>query len=262
MGAAGSVLDGVDVAKVSTKAASAQTSASSTNLSSSTFPVSLACWSNEHIKLPDQFQLHISYESLDFVNTTNGLPLVQFPFQNIICWGSNPNSFQFRVFDLENDDPEKRMHGIMISVNTRQGKAIEDATMATVQKLMVDINARAISQEEFSSLLNTVFDATNILAENWMEIINQFTVSGRLFLAKQGMELLIRVGKQAPFEKVELACLIYERMINKNSVQLIINTFDDEQERGNLIHRLKLNSSKVGVTAVVTNCAILPERLV
>lgn len=262
MGATGSVLEEAHVTKASTNSVSTKKSASTSSSPSITFPVSLAFWSNVHIKLPEQFLLRISYESLDFVNAASGLPLVQFPFQNIICWGSSLTNFQFKVFDLENDDPEKRTHGIMISVNTRQGKAIEDATMATVQKLMVDINARAISREEFSGLLNTVFDTNNMLAENWMEIVNQFTVGGRLFLAKQGMELLIRVGKEAPFEKVELACLIYERMINKNSVQLIINTFDDEQERGNLIHRLKLNSSKSGTTTAVTNCAILPEKLV
>ncbi len=60
------------------------------------------------------------------------------------------------------------------------------------------------------------------------------------------------------FERFELACLIFERMINKNSVQLLVNTFEDPQERENLIHRLKLNKDK---KVVVADCAILPEAV-
>jgi hypothetical protein len=121
-----------------------------------------------------------------------------------------------------------------------------------------------------------------------MAIIDQFTSGGRLFLAKQGMELLLRIGPRAPFEKVELACLIYDRMVNKNSVQLLINTFKDQQERDNLIHRLKLDQPQdnnnnnhqnalstsplrqlskgnsmgqsTGKITVVNDCMILPEK--
>jgi len=261
MGATASVVESSQSTNTAQKAATPKIDAGSNNLQAPVFPVSLAFWSNKHIALPNRFLLRIAYESLDFVcmddRTT---PIIQFPYQNIICWGSSLNNFQFKIFDLNNSDPEKRLLGMLISVYTNQGKAIEDATMSTVRKLMADINARAISKEEFACLLDVLFDANNLLAENWMEIINQFTIGGRLFLAKQAMELLIRVGSQAPFEKVELACLLYERMINKSSVQLIVNTFEDAQERDNLIHRLKLNINKYG-TVVVTTCAILPEVL-
>jgi hypothetical protein len=135
-------------------------------------------------------------------------------------------------------------------------------------------------------LLQSVFDVDNnsALRDNWLSTIDQFTSSGRLFLAKQGMELMVRISPLAPFDKFDLACLIYERMINKNSFQLIINTFEDKQERENLIHRLKLNLVSTNTTnagggsplktsanattvtgsnaptSVVADCAILPER--
>lgn len=222
------------------------------------FLVSLSFWPGNTISLPPQFKLRISYESLDFVRPEDNSPLVQFPFQNIICWGSSPQNFQFKVFDLEKSEIEKRDTGILISLKTNQGKMIEDATMSNVQNLMVDINQRAISKAEFAVLIAAVLDENNALRDNWMETINQFTSGGRLFLAKQGMEILTRVGQQAPFERFELACLIFERMINKNSIQLLINTFEDPQERENLIHRLKLNKDKKNV---VTDCAILPEAI-
>ena len=221
------------------------------------FVVSLAFWPSKTVKLPDTFKLRISYESLDFVTLEDETPIIQFPFQNIICWGSSYQNFQFKLFDLEKmDKNDDRDAGILISLKTTQGKIIEDTTMSTVQKLMVDINQRAISKQEFSQLIATIFDESGeTLKENWLQIIDQFTSSGRLFLAKQGMELLLRVGTAAPFEKFDLACLLYERIVNKDSFQLLINTFDDIHERENLIHRLKLNASEV-----VANCAIMPEK--
>ena len=219
-----------------------------------TFDVSLGFWPGRSVQLPDTFRLRVSYESLDFIRSENDEPLVQFPFQNIICWGSSRQNFQFKVFDFENTDPEKKDNGILISLKSTQGRLIEDATMSTVQKLMVDINLRAISKIEFAALQSTLFDENSQLREDWKTIINQFTTGGRLFLAKQGMELLIRVGNVAPFEKFDLACLLYEKIINKDSFQLLVNTFADELERDNLIHRLKLDKD------IVKTCAILPEK--
>jgi hypothetical protein len=124
---------------------------------------------------------------------------------------------------------------------------------------MVDINQRAISKQEFTALINALYDeGGETLKENWLQIVDQFTTGGRLFLAKQGMELLMRIGSLAPFEKFDLACLLYERIINQNSFQLLVNTFEDPQERENLIHRLKLNKNRV---EVVSNCVILPEKV-
>jgi hypothetical protein len=129
--------------------------------------------------------------------------------------------------------------GVLITVRTTQGKLIESATMSTVQKLMSDMKQRAISAGEFDILLATVIDGESRLNEDWMQVIDQFTAGGRKFIAKQGMELLRRIGPQAPFEKFDLACLIYERLLNKNSMQLVINTFEDPVERENLSHRIK-----------------------
>jgi hypothetical protein len=218
-----------------------------------TFDVALGFWPGKTITLPDYFRLRVSYESLDFIKMEDDSPLIQFPFQNIICWGSSRQNFQFKVFDFENTDVEKKDMGILISLKSTQGRLIEDATMSTVQKLMVDMNQYAISKVEFAALQGALFDEEN-LREDWKTTILQFTTGGRRFLAKQGMELLIRVGNVAPFEKFDLACVLYENIINKDSFQLLVNTFPDELERENLIHRLKLHSE------VVKNCTILPEK--
>jgi hypothetical protein len=225
-----------------------------------TFLVSIGFWPPNlpKVSLPPLFKLQISYESLDFVTQNSSVPIIQFPFQNIICWGSSTQTFQFKVFNTERSGDSQRENGILISVRTSEGKKIEDATMEMVQKLMVDMNQRAISKREFAILLDSIFEGdgnTQLeLREDWMMIIDQFTSSGRCFLAKQGMELLIKIGPLVPFEKFDLACLLYDRIINKNSFQLLVNTFEDAHDRENLVHRLQLNKANI-----VTTCAILPE---
>lgn len=226
-----------------------------TKIECPSYVVSLGFWPTKSIELPNQFKLRVSYESLDFLRTENDGPLIQFPFQNIICWGSSRQNFQFKVFDFSNTDQDKKDSGILISLKTTQGRMIEDSTMSMVRRLMEDMNHRAISKQEFQALLGTLFINESTLEENWLHTIDQFSSGGRLFLAKQGMELLIKIGALAPFEKFDLACLLYERIINKDSFQLLINTFQDELERDNLIHRLKLKDVKV-----VKDCKILPEK--
>jgi len=80
-----------------------------------------------------------------------------------------------------------------------------------------------------------------------------------MFLAKQGMELIQLIGPYAPFEKFDLACFLYERIMNKNSFQLILNLFEDEQEKDNIVHRLGLHKqNNLNNIRVVTNNSTTP----
>lgn len=203
-------------------------------------------------ELPQKFILHINYESIDFLNTETKTAIMQFPFQNIICWGSNSKVFRFNVFDYENTGKED----ISIILNTAYGSMIEDVTMGTVRQLMDDMEKKSISKEEFQELTSMLIDdKTNTLKEGWMKKINQFS-SGRAFLAKQCMDLIAFIAPLAPFEKFDLACLLYTRVLSKDSFQLVVNSFEDEIERDNLLHRLGLD--KEGSNNMVTNCKMLP----
>lgn len=77
------------------------------------------------------------------------------------------------------------------------------------------------------------------LQDDWFTTVTQFCVS-RCFLAKQAMELVQFVGPLAPFERIDLAEMLYSRILNKESFQLVVNAFEDRGERENLTHRLKL----------------------
>jgi hypothetical protein len=47
-----------------------------------------------------EFILRISYESIDFRDATNEDPLLQFPYQSILCWGHNHRSVRYIVLLL------------------------------------------------------------------------------------------------------------------------------------------------------------------
>ena len=81
--------------------------------------------------------------------------------------------------------------------------------------------------------------STAELKEDWLNIITQFSAS-RKFIAKQAMELVTFIGPLAPFERIDLAEMLYDRILNKESFQLVVNAFEDKEERENLGHRLKL----------------------
>jgi hypothetical protein len=236
--------------------------------SAPTFLVSLFLWKDKTVELPSVFKLKISFESLDFIGNDD-TPIIQFPFQTIICWGSSPQNFQFKVFNFEENavGNGKGDNSILISLKTSEGRIIEDVIMGTVQNLMKDMDGKvAINKEEFSTLVKCIFEeGGQDLKDNWLVLIDQFTCTGRYFLAKQGMELLTLVKPYAPFEKFDLACLLYNRIINKESYQLLVNCFEDEQERDNLIHRLRISSSGVNLAAtkeLSSKCKILPEKAI
>eukprot|EP01031_Cornospumella_fuschlensis_P026192 gene26192-31629_t len=243
MGAAGSVLNDEPPANRTNNSTGVKPK--TTTDDGPKFTVSLGHWPESTRVFPSSFTLRISAESLDFVELNTTTVIVQFPFQNILCWGSSPQNFQFKVFDSPSSTPSSssKNGGVLITLKTPQGKSIEAALMSTVQKLMADMNAQAISASEFSVLLTNILTPEGKLKENWLEVIDQFTMGDRRFLAKQGMELMFRVSPHAPFEKLDLACLIYERMLNKNAIQLLINTLEDPVERENLTMRIQAISA-------------------
>jgi hypothetical protein len=60
----------------------------------------------------------------------------------------------------------------------------------------------------------------------------------RALLARQAMDLVVLIGPIAPFEKFDVACLLYTNVLNKDSFNLVVNTFDDVADRQNLTHLL------------------------
>jgi len=196
-------------------------------------------------------KLKVAYESLDFVDKHTKVPFIQFPYQTILCWGSNEFSFTFKV-DADEEDYLSYSGEIgRISVKTSQGKLLETLIMATVRHLIADMEIKALSNKDFRTLVDSVV-SDGQLNDTWKTTIEQFAL-GRLFVAKQCIELLQLIRETTMFEKLDLACFLYEHIINKESFQLVINGFGESiEEKDNLIHRLGLNKkSKSFHTTVI-----------
>jgi hypothetical protein len=71
---------------------------------------------------------------------------------------------------------------------------------------------------------------------------------------------MLLIGPLAPFEKLDLACMLYTRILTTESFQLVVNTFQDKEERENLIHRLGIKPSGSELE-LVTDCRILPSHV-
>lgn len=127
--------------------AGTQTMPSSANKHvATTFNVSL-CFNTPLIRidLPPTFLLRISKESLDFVYSDSGLPIINFPYHSILCWNSDGSKFRFTLDDSGDitappSSAEKPQITHVIQLSTSKGKEIETNLMATIRYEMFYID--------------------------------------------------------------------------------------------------------------------------
>ncbi len=75
------------------------------------------------------------------------------------------------------------------------------------------------------------------------------------------MELIAAVGDKAPFDKIDMICLVYDRSLYKDTFQLVVNVIEDKQEKENIIRLLNLekkmekntNTKLVHQSSVISN---------
>lgn len=154
----------------------------------SAFIVKLEKWNSSQVNLlPSEFLYHVAKETVDFLDATSGVPILQFPVQNILRWGYNTHEriFQFDIFDWRSLHTGKKTNGIKILLSTGEGPIIERCMSEAVNKLMEDINSIALCKEDFEKLLNALFDVDYNLTSEWREVFTSFTTVARL-TAKQG----------------------------------------------------------------------------
>lgn len=106
--------------------------------------------------IPNEFLIKLAHESLDFISMDSKQPIIQFPYQSIICWGSSTATFQFDAFPGASAAVAE--NSIKICVKTAEGRLIDSTCMTKIRGLMVDIENKAISKEEFQALRNVILD--------------------------------------------------------------------------------------------------------
>ena len=86
--------------------------------------------------------------------------------------------------------------------------------------------------------------------------LKQFAAS-RCFTVHQGMDLM-KLSRQHrildSFEEMELAVWLWDNTLNRDSFQLIVNLFEDEGDRENLIFRIQSSGSKDKASAGLLQC--------
>ena len=90
-------------------------------------------------------------------------------------------------------------------------------------------------------------------ASTFFATLKQFAAS-RCFTVHQGVDLMKlarRHGILDSFEEMELAVWLWDNTLNRDSFQLIVNVFQEEDDRHNLIYRIQAASRKDKASAAL-----------
>ena len=119
-----------------------------------------------------------------------------------------------------------------VMFSTKQGKEIEAMTLSSVKSLMHDMDKQGVTKQDFKMLKGILQENKRIGApdEEWFSTVRQFA-STRHYTSHQGVELLQIMKEVNPFELIELACFLYDNLLNRDSFQMLLNVFDEEADR-------------------------------
>jgi hypothetical protein len=188
------------------------------------------------LRCPEKFILRLEPEAVVFTQedaTGHREAFQHFPYYVIMCWGHSMQSFQFRLF-------RQGSQVKTIVVKTRQGLAIEKQIMIVVRGLMAKMEKHGTSKEEFAEfvkILKSLADAQDS-AESVQKVL-QFCQIHSLTI-NQAKSIMKHTYVPDPFDRIEVASAIKPSLINPDSFQMVLHTFDNYNDRLNLCHRLKL----------------------
>lgn len=182
---------------------------------------------------PAHLALTLSHEALVLLDADSRALVAAFSFHRILCWGWSRAAFSWRAFT---DDAEASV--ATFTVRTAEGEAIEARVMHAVQTLIVDMRTRAVPDAPFAGLVNTLHAlAAEGEGERALSAVRQMAL-GRAFDARQAVTLLQATGAITPFDKLEAAVVLYHALLARQSFLLLLNEFEDPQDRANILHRL------------------------
>lgn len=105
--------------------------------------------------------------------------------------------------------------------------------MQMVLHLMDNMHEVGVGQKEFNGLLQLLEDES----ESLLSDIRTVALT-KAFDAKQASQLVSAVGNISPFDQVEVAVMLYDSLINKDSFNLVLHVFSEPADRDNVCHRL------------------------
>jgi len=201
---------------------------------------------------PPLLALTLSHEALVLLDAESRALVAAFSFHRILCWGWSRAAFSWRAYT---DDAEADV--ATYTVRTGEGEAIEARVMHAVQSLILDMRARAVPDAAFAGLVNALHSlAAEGEGERALGAVRQMAL-GRAFDARQAVTLLQAAGAISPFDKLEAALALFPALLARQSFLLLLNEFDDAQDRANILHRLGL---RVGADGELEDDPAVPRR--
>jgi len=110
---------------------------------------------------------------------------------------------------------------------------MEAEIMQMVLHLMENMQEVGVGSEEFDGLLQLLEEDSESLLSDIRTV-----AMTKAFDAKQASQLVAAVGGISPFDQVEVAVMLYDSLINKDSFNLVLQVFPDAGDRDNICHRL------------------------
>ncbi len=110
---------------------------------------------------------------------------------------------------------------------------METEIMQMVLHLMDNMQEVGVRPDEFAGLLQLLEEDS----ESLLSDIRTVALT-KAFDAKQASKLVEAVGSISPFDQVEVAVMLYDSLINKDSFNLVLEVFPEAADRDNICHRL------------------------
>ena len=203
---------------------------------------------------PDEFYLRLEPEAVVFAHAGDGPnreAFQHFPYYVIMCWGHSRVSFQFRLF-------RQGSQVKTIVVSTKHGKQIETEIMVVVRRLMAKMHKHGTSKQEFAAFVEVLSELAS--EEDSAETVSkvlQFCQAHALTIS-QAKSIMKRAYAPDAFDRIEIASAIKTSLINPDSFQMVLHTFDNVDDRLNLCHRLNLPEEMAYSETVALNDAPTP----
>lgn len=112
--------------------------------------------------------------------------------------------------------------------------------MRAVLALMRDMQQVGLTEAEMAAVRAALEED----GDEALDRLRTLAVSRR-FDARQGAEILQDIGRLSPFDKVEAAVLLHGALLDGSSFKLLLEQFEDEDERDNVCTRLKIKLADV-----------------
>lgn len=118
--------------------------------------------------------------------------------------------------------------------------------MIAVVDLMGKMKQTCVPDKTYDTLLNTLIDLEKAgLGIHCLSAVKQMAVM-RKFTAKQGVDLLKTLETISPFDKLECAIVLYPALMMQDSFLMLLECFEDDIDKQNLLHRLGLQKLRNG----------------